>query len=90
MASTITSKGQVTIPRELREALGLVQGSQLEFEVRGTSLVAHKVVALRVSDLWLTHPEVVADLTESANQVAAGETAGAVSFDEFARRLDAN
>ncbi len=30
-ASTMTSKGQVTIPKEIRERLGLRQGDQLVF-----------------------------------------------------------
>lgn len=29
----VTSKGQVTIPIEVREALGIVAGSQVEFEL---------------------------------------------------------
>lgn len=32
--ATITSKGQVTIPRAIREALHLEQGDRLEFEVQ--------------------------------------------------------
>ena len=30
-AATVTSKGQVTIPREIREFLGVNEGSRLEF-----------------------------------------------------------
>ncbi len=30
-ASTVTSKGQVTIPKEIRRALGLRQGSRVAF-----------------------------------------------------------
>ena len=36
--STITSKGQVTLPIEVRTQLGLKQGDQLEFEVKGEQL----------------------------------------------------
>ncbi len=32
MATTITSKGQVTIPKPFREYLGLTAGDQVEFE----------------------------------------------------------
>ncbi len=39
--ATLTSKGQVTIPTEVRSALGLKQGDRLEFVVQddGTCLV---------------------------------------------------
>jgi AbrB family looped-hinge helix DNA binding protein len=31
MATTVTSKGQVTIPKPVRDHLGIVPGSQVEF-----------------------------------------------------------
>lgn len=33
MATTITQKGQVTIPKRIRDALGIDPGTQVEFEV---------------------------------------------------------
>lgn len=33
-ASTVTSKGQVTIPKEVRRALGIRQGSRIEFATK--------------------------------------------------------
>jgi len=38
----VGEKGQVTIPIEFREALGLRPGSVVEFEQRGDELVLHK------------------------------------------------
>jgi AbrB family looped-hinge helix DNA binding protein len=38
----IGEKGQVTIPIELREALGLFPGSTVEFDQRGSELVPRK------------------------------------------------
>lgn len=35
MATTVTSKGQVTIPKKVRDLLGLVPGSAVDFEVSG-------------------------------------------------------
>ena len=34
MKSTISSKGQVTVPVEVRRKLGLVPGTRIEFELR--------------------------------------------------------
>ncbi len=34
--ATITSKGQVTVPFEIRRALGVRAGDKLEFETNGT------------------------------------------------------
>lgn len=33
-ATSVTSKGQVTIPREVRQRLGIRQGSRIEFLLR--------------------------------------------------------
>ncbi|HVL68335.1 MAG TPA: AbrB/MazE/SpoVT family DNA-binding domain-containing protein [Vicinamibacterales bacterium] len=38
----ITSKGQVTIPQEIREALGLMPHSEVEFELEGDSVRLRK------------------------------------------------
>jgi len=33
----VTTKGQVTIPQEIREKLGIVPGTEVEFVIRGDS-----------------------------------------------------
>ena len=38
----VSEKGQVTIPIELREAVGLRPGTTVEFERRGSELVLRK------------------------------------------------
>jgi AbrB family looped-hinge helix DNA binding protein len=42
MKSTMSKKGQVTIPRLLRQELGLKPGQILEFETRDGMLIARK------------------------------------------------
>jgi AbrB family looped-hinge helix DNA binding protein len=37
--STMTSKGQVTIPKTIREALGLTPGSEVQFDVSADGAV---------------------------------------------------
>jgi AbrB family looped-hinge helix DNA binding protein len=38
----VTDKGQVTIPKELRDRLGIEPGSDVEFEAKGETLVLRK------------------------------------------------
>lgn len=38
----ITSKGQVTIPIEIREKLGLLANTEVEFEIRGSAVQMKK------------------------------------------------
>ncbi len=45
----VTSKGQVTIPIEVREKLGIVSHAEVEFEVRGNAARLVKVPAKRAS-----------------------------------------
>jgi AbrB family looped-hinge helix DNA binding protein len=42
MKSTVSEKGQVTIPKPLRRKLGLNPGQVLEFEAREGALIARK------------------------------------------------
>jgi AbrB family looped-hinge helix DNA binding protein len=46
MSTTLTSKGQVTIPKRIRDALNLVPGCSVDFAVnRDGEVVVHKVGA---------------------------------------------
>ncbi len=44
MKATVSEKGQVTIPKPLRDSLGIVPGEVLEFEEDAGRLVARKIV----------------------------------------------
>jgi AbrB family looped-hinge helix DNA binding protein len=49
---TLTSKGQVTIPQDVRERLGLLPGTRVVFEVDGDSVRIRRAEAqARGSDL---------------------------------------
>jgi antitoxin PrlF len=42
MNAVLSQKGQVTIPKAVRDQLGLVPGTVLKFAAEGGRLVAHK------------------------------------------------
>jgi AbrB family looped-hinge helix DNA binding protein len=57
MRSTISSKGQVTVPVEVREQLGLLPGTQIEFELREEGVLLRKEVSGSrhpVDRIWAT------------------------------------
>ncbi|MEX0588901.1 MAG: AbrB/MazE/SpoVT family DNA-binding domain-containing protein [Cyanobium sp.] len=49
--ATLTSKGQVTIPKTIREALGLRQGDSLQWELENGSVRVRAVKPLDVAFL---------------------------------------
>jgi AbrB family looped-hinge helix DNA binding protein len=44
MKSTLSERGQITIPKKLREQLGLRQGQHLDFEIQDGVLIGRKGV----------------------------------------------
>lgn len=50
--ATVTSKGQITVPKKVRDALGLHPGSQVDFEIRGEEVVLRKRVPGEVFQRW--------------------------------------
>jgi AbrB family looped-hinge helix DNA binding protein len=50
--ATVTSKGQVTLPVELRNRLGLQKGSKIRFNISDRVPVTVEPVLLDLEDLW--------------------------------------
>lgn len=50
--ATVTSKGQITLPKEVREALGLHPGSQVDFEIQGGAVILRKRVPREAFERW--------------------------------------
>lgn len=48
---TVTSKGQVTIPKEIRETLGVIEGDKLIFLVEGDKVVLRKVGSEKLTEI---------------------------------------
>ena len=83
LLATISSKGQVTIPAEVRHALSLKQGDKLSFQLTDQAIILRRtgsVVAATAGLLKGDYP------TLSAEELrAAAETAMAQEAEERAR-----
>jgi antitoxin PrlF len=53
ITAKVTSKGQVTIPKKIREKLGVHPGEEVGFEERDNLLVISKVVTKSPFDKWV-------------------------------------
>jgi len=49
--SIISEKGQVTIPKEIRDKLGIVQGDRLVFDLKGNEIIIKKTGTNKVSQI---------------------------------------
>jgi AbrB family looped-hinge helix DNA binding protein len=47
----VTTKGQVTIPKEIRKALGIHPGDKVLFDLRGHTATVQKVGGEKLSDI---------------------------------------
>ena len=49
MEATVAERGQITLPKEARDKLGLSPGTQLEVEIKNGQLLLRKKVSLQMS-----------------------------------------
>ncbi len=62
---TVSSKGQIAIPKQVREALNLAEGTKLTLEVRGQEIVLSK------GDAWRKLKGAAADMGDLMEKFAA-------------------
>jgi AbrB family looped-hinge helix DNA binding protein len=72
--ATVTSKGQVTLPRELRKRLGIQRGSRIRFSIPASGAVRVEPVLYDLEDLW--------KMADSGGQ-AGGPMTPRMTFDEM-------
>ena len=77
--STLTRKGQVTIPKEIRDELGLAEGDRLFFVRRGDEIVLKvlrgNILELRGSVRPTKRPENFEAIRETAKRRVASKLA---------------
>ncbi|MFT4248481.1 MAG: type II toxin-antitoxin system PrlF family antitoxin [Pseudomonas sp.] len=65
--ATLTSKGQITLPKSIRQALGANTGSKLAFELRGGEVVVTR------ADAEHEDPAIAAFLALLVRDIEAGQ-----------------
>ena len=80
LESTMTRKGQVTIPKAIRDRLGVKEGEKVLFVIRGEEVVL-KVIKGTILDLRgsvqpFAHPEDFEKVRQSVIQTVAKKVAG--------------
>lgn len=50
--ATVTSKGQITLPSELRKRIGIQKGSRIRFSIPASGPVKVEPVLYELEDLW--------------------------------------
>lgn len=50
---SLTQKGQVTVPKQIRVALGLKPGDEVDFDIEDNSAVLHKKLKKLPFEKWL-------------------------------------
>ena len=80
LESTITRKGQVTIPKAIRDRLGVKEGEKVLFVMRGEEVVLRVVkgtiLDLRGSVQPAAHPEDFEKIRRSVKQAVANKVVG--------------
>lgn len=74
--ATITSKGQITLPKPIRQALGVDYGGKVAFDLRGS-----EVIVSRVDDLVHEDPAIYSFLNVLEADIRSGNNIHALPED---------
>lgn len=86
--SRIRSKGQITIPDEIRRVLRLKEGDLVEVAIENESIVLRPKKLVDASQAWFWTDPWQAGEREASADVAAGRVTRYESDDEFLRSLE--
>ena len=79
---SVTSKGQVTIPKRVRQALGITPGSKVEFNIEGGGARLHLVKKQAASRI----DEAAAILNYKGPRIPIAQMHGGIAMNKAGRR----
>jgi antitoxin PrlF len=87
--ATLRSRGQVTVPPEVRTALGVAEGDEIVFEETAPGVWSLRGMKLIPADqAWFWTPEWQAGEREASEQIARGDYQTFDNMDDFFASLD--
>ena len=78
-AHAVTPKGQITIPKEVRDKCGFAPGTIVSFEPGDGYVILRPQRLIDADQAWFWTPEWQEGMRESEEDVAAGRTMGPFS-----------
>lgn len=82
--ATLRAKGQITLPREVRDALHVSEGDDIAFDVdEDGTVVLHGLKSIPADQAWFWTEEWQAGEREADEQIARGEGTVYLSDEEF-------
>ena len=87
MEATVAERGQITLPKAVRDALGLTKGTKLEVQIDGSRVILRKDVDDAISRLrgrfklpaGMTTDDVMRELGLTAEQIDGLRGAGIIA-----------
>jgi AbrB family looped-hinge helix DNA binding protein len=83
----LRDKGQLTLPPDVRTALGVAEGDIVEFEVQDGCVTLHGWKMIPAEQAWFWTESWQRGEREASEDIAAGRTVVHKSADEFVSRL---
>jgi antitoxin MazE len=87
MTVTISEKGQVVLPKKVRNKLCIKTGDQFHVEISGTKIVLTPVVTVPKEQAWFWTDEIQAKIRASEGDYKEGNYKEYADVDELLRDL---
>ena len=84
----VRGKGQITLPREIRDAAHLEEGDPIEFEITSDGILMRPKKVIDASQAWFWTPEWQAGEREADADIAAGRVTTYLTAEEFLASLE--
>jgi AbrB family looped-hinge helix DNA binding protein len=86
--SIVRNKGQITVPREIREAAHLEEGDPVEFEIVEQGILLRPKKLVDATQAWFWSPHWQEGEAAASADIAAGRTTSYDSDEDFLASLD--